>query len=52
MPACHILKRLPPGARVKPDEASTIGRLDGGDEYEFAQFTVNGRTIIVIPEPK
>ncbi len=43
---------LPPGAKVEPDENSTIGRVDGGDPFEFALFVADGRTIIVIPDPK
>jgi hypothetical protein len=48
----EIPRRLPSGCRVAVDTRNTIGRLDGGDEYEFAFFEKEGRLIVVIPEPR
>lgn len=51
VPAEKVRAKLPEGAKVHPEESNTIGRLDGGDEYEFAFFEVNGRVLVVIPTP-
>jgi hypothetical protein len=51
-PATSIRRLLPEGARVGVDTRNTIGRLDGGDEFEFALFEVGGRLIVVIPDPR
>ena len=48
----HVRQRLPSGARVAVDQRNTVGRVDGGDEYEFALFEVGGRRIVVIPDPR
>lgn len=50
--AVNIRKRLPRGSRVYPDIRNTLGRLDGGDEYEFAMFEHGRRVIIVTNLPK
>jgi hypothetical protein len=42
---------LPQGTTVFVHEDNTLGRVDGGDEYEFAMFICNGRRIMVIPDP-
>lgn len=47
LPASQIRARLPREARVCPDTRSTLGRLDGGDEYEWAVFELDGQKIIV-----
>jgi len=47
VPRKDILKRLPPGTRVHVDANSTLGRLDGGDEFEHAYFELGGRIIVV-----
>lgn len=52
VPASEVRDRLPKGARVAPDKRNTIGRLDGGDEYQFGMFEVDGKWIIVIPDFK
>lgn len=39
-------------ARVIPDARSTIGRLDGGDELEWALFDVRGKTLVVIRDDR
>jgi len=46
-PREDVRKRLPPGTRVHVDVDSTLGRLDGGDEFEHAYFELNGRVIVV-----
>ncbi len=51
VPADQVRANRPAGARVHPAESNTIGREDGGDEYEFAFFEVNGRVLVVIPTP-
>jgi hypothetical protein len=51
-PAKAVRRLLPKDARVSVDTRNTIGRLDGGDEYEFALFEVGGRLIVVIPDPR
>lgn len=50
--AMHVRQRLPSGARVAVDQRNTVGRVDGGDEYEFALFEVGGQRIVVIPDPR
>jgi hypothetical protein len=47
VPRGDVRKRLPPGTRVHVDADSTLGRLDGGDEFEHAYFEVGGRIIVV-----
>jgi hypothetical protein len=49
--AGDVRARLPKGSRVYPDVRNTIGRLDGGDEYEFAMFEHGRRVIIVTSLP-
>lgn len=51
-PASIVRRLLPKGTKVRVSESNTIGRLDGGDEYEFAQFEVGDRIIMVIPDPR
>ena len=46
-PQGQIRQLLPPGAIVCVDKRSTLGRLDGGDEYEFALFEIDGKKIVV-----
>ncbi len=55
---CHIIFRgkrreqvrdsLPKGTKVLVDPDSTLGRVDGGDEYENTLFTAGGRKIMVM----
>lgn len=47
VPRGDVRKRLPPGTRVHVDVNSTLGRLDGGDEFEHAYFELNGRIIVI-----
>ena len=49
--AADVRGLLPRGARVCPDLYNTIGRTDGGDEFERAIFEVDGRKIMVIADP-
>lgn len=46
-PAEKVRALLPPGTQVCVDTRSTLGRTDGGDEYEFALFERAGRVIVV-----
>jgi hypothetical protein len=46
-----VRRSLPRGSAVEVSWHSTIGRIDGGDEFEFAFFRAKGRRIIVIPDP-
>jgi len=47
VPRGDVRKRLPLGTRVHVDGHSTLGRLDGGDEFEHAYFELGGRIIVV-----
>ena len=47
VPRRDIRKRLPLGTQVLVDVNSTLGRLDGGDEFEHAYFELDGRIIVV-----
>jgi len=47
VPCGDVRKRLPQGTRVHVDANSTLGRLDGGDDFEHAYFELNGRIIVV-----
>jgi len=38
---------IPEGAVASGDPRSTYSRTDGGDQFEFAWFTLNGETIII-----
>jgi hypothetical protein len=50
VPKDQVRSRLPEGTKVAVSPKSTIGRTDGGDEYEFAYFEVRGKLILVVPD--
>ena len=43
----QVRDSLPRGTVVVVDAESTLGRTDGGDEYEYALFSRRGRRIVV-----
>jgi hypothetical protein len=47
VPREDIWKSLPPGTRIHVDANSTMGRVDGGDDFEHAYFDLCGRIIVV-----
>jgi hypothetical protein len=46
----QVRDALPRGTTVCVDSRSTLGRVDGGDEYEHALFAVGEQGIVVRPE--
>lgn len=48
----QVRDSLPRGTTVCVDPASTLGRVDDGDEYEYALFVAGGRKIIVQHDPR
>jgi hypothetical protein len=48
----QVRDSLPRGTTVVVHADSTLGRVDDGDEYEYALFTAGGQGILVTPDPQ